>query len=162
MFAFFPLIGISQGVMPIIGYNFGAKKNKRVNEAINLSLIYGFLIAFIICFILTYFSSSIPIIFTHDKKLITYSPNAIFWLFITAPTVVFHLIAPSYYQALGKALPALLLTITTKALFLIPLVLILPYYLEIDGIWYSFPISDLLSAMICYYFLKKSTKKLIL
>ena len=160
MFAFFPLIGIAQGFMPIVGYNFGAKKFGRVKETINYSLIYGFLIASVICFILTYFSPLIPHVFTHDQKLIHYSPDAIFWLFITAPTVVFHLISPSYYQALGKALPALLLTITKQGLFLIPLVVVLPLYFGIDGIWYSFPISDVLSAITCYYFLRKGVKKL--
>ena len=160
MFAFFPLIGIAQGFMPIVGYNFGAKKFERVKETINYSLIYGFLIASVICFILTYFSPLIPHVFTHDQKLIHYSPDSIFWLFITAPTVVFHLIGPSYYQALGKALPALLLTITKQGLFLIPLVVVLPLYFGIDGIWYSFPISDVLSAITCYYFLRKGVKKL--
>ena len=160
MFAFFPLIGIAQGFMPIVGYNFGANKYNRVKETISLSLVYGFIIASIICFILTYFAPLIPQLFTHDKKLIHYSPDAIFWLFITAPTVVFHLIGPSYYQALGKALPALLLTITKQGLFLIPLVVVLPIYFGIDGIWYSFPISDILSAITCYYFLRKGVKKL--
>ena len=160
MFAFFPLIGIAQGFMPIVGYNFGANKYNRVKETISLSLVYGFIIASIICLKLTYFAPLIPQLFTHDKKLIHYSPDAIFWLFITAPTVVFHLIGPSYYQALGKALPALLLTIAKQGLFLIPLVVVLPIYFGIDGIWYSFPISDILSAITCYYFLRKGVKKL--
>ena len=128
MFAFFPLIGIAQGFMPIAGYNFGASQYQRVKQVINISLIYGFIVAAFICAILTYSSTWIPYIFTSDIKLIKYSPTAIFWLFITAPTVVFHLIGPSYYQAIGKALPALLLTITKQGLFLIPLVIILPRY----------------------------------
>ena len=158
MFAFFPLIGIAQGFMPIAGYNFGASQYKRVKQVINISLIYGFIVAAFICAILTYSSTWIPYIFTSDIKLIKYSPTAIFWLFITAPTVVFHLIGPSYYQAIGKALPALLLTITKQGLFLIPLVIILPRYYGIDGIWYSFPIADILSAITCFYFLRKGMK----
>ncbi|MDB4710828.1 MATE family efflux transporter [Flavobacteriales bacterium] len=161
MFAFFPLIGIAQGFMPIAGFNYGAKNYKRVKDVINISLIYGFIIASFICAILTFSSSWIPYIFTSDLKLIKYSPDAIFWLFITAPIVVFQLISPSYYQAIGKAFPALLLTITKQGLFLIPLVILLPYYYGINGIWYSFPISDILSAITCYYFLRKSVKKLI-
>ena len=160
MFAFFPLIGIAQGFMPIAGFNYGANNYKRVKEVINISLIYGFIIAAFICAILTYSSTWIPYIFTSDIKLIKYSPDAIFWLFITTPTVVFQLISPSYYQAIGKAFPALLLTITKQGLFLIPLVIVLPLYYGINGIWYSFPISDILSAITCYYFLRKSVKKL--
>lgn len=160
MFALFPLIGIAQGFMPIAGYNYGAKKYERVKSVINLSLLSGFVIASIIGLVLMIGSSYIPYIFTKDEKLIYYGPNAIFWIFSATPIIVFHLIAPSYYQAIGKATPALLLTLTKQGIFLIPLVLILPIYFGIEGIWYSFPISDVISAGICYYFLRRSTKKL--
>ena len=162
MFALFPLIGIAQGFMPIAGYNYGAKMYDRVNSVIKIALIYGFIIASFIGIILMVSSDLIPYIFTKDTKLIKHAPNAIFWIFSATPVIVFHLIAPSYYQAIGKAIPALLLTLTKQGLFLIPLVLILPIYFGIEGVWYSFPISDIISAGICFYFLRKSTSKLTL
>ena len=160
MFALFPLIGIAQGFMPIAGYNYGAGQYKRVKSVINIALLYGFFIACIIGFILMLGADYIPYIFTKDEKLILYGPKAIFWIFSATPVIVFHLIAPSYYQAIGKAVPAMLLTLTKQGIFLIPLVLILPIYFGIQGVWYSFPISDIISAGICYFFLKRSTKKL--
>ena len=162
MFALFPLIGIAQGFMPIAGYNYGAKMYDRVNSVIKIALIYGFIIASFIGIILMVSSDLIPYIFTKDTKLIKHAPNAIFWIFSATPVIVFHLIAPSYYQAIGKAIPALLLTLTKQGLFLIPFVLILPIYFGIEGVWYSFPISDIISAGICFYFLRKSTSKLTL
>ena len=162
MFALFPLIGIAQGFMPIAGYNYGAKMYERVNSVIKIALIYGFIIASFIGVILMVSSDFIPYIFTKDAKLIKHAPNAIFWIFSATPVIVFHLIAPSYYQAIGKAIPALLLTLTKQGVFLIPLVLILPIYFGIEGVWYSFPISDIISAGICFYFLRKSTSKLTL
>ena len=162
MFALFPLIGIAQGFMPIAGYNYGAKMYNRVNSVIKIALIYGFIIASFIGIILMVSSDLIPYIFTKDTKLIKHAPNAIFWIFSATPVIVFHLIAPSYYQAIGKAIPALLLTLTKQGLFLIPFVLILPIYFGIEGVWYSFPISDIISAGICFYFLRKSTSKLTL
>tara|TARA_B100001173_G_scaffold297165_1_gene293563 strand:- start:1126 stop:2499 length:1374 start_codon:yes stop_codon:yes gene_type:complete len=162
MFALFPLIGIAQGFMPIAGYNYGAKMYDRVNSVIKIALIYGFIIASFIGVILMVSSDFIPYIFTKDTKLIKHAPNAIFWIFSATPVIVFHLIAPSYYQAIGKAIPALLLTLTKQGVFLIPLVLILPIYFGIEGVWYSFPISDIISAGICFYFLRKSTSKLTL
>ena len=162
MFALFPLIGIAQGFMPIAGYNYGAKMYDRVNSVIKIALIYGFIIASFIGVILMVSSDFIPYIFTKDTKLIEHAPNAIFWIFSATPVIVFHLIAPSYYQAIGKAIPALLLTLTKQGVFLIPLVLILPIYFGIEGVWYSFPISDIISAGICFYFLRKSTSKLTL
>ena len=161
MFALFPLIGIAQGFMPIAGYNFGAKKYERVSKVINTALTSGVIIASFIGGVLVFGADLIPHIFTKDKKLITYAPNAIFWIFSSTPIIVFHLIPPSFYQAIGKAKPALFLTLIRQGVFLIPLVLILPRYFGIEGVWYSFPISDILSAIICYSFLKGSTKKLI-
>jgi len=160
MFAFFPLIGIAQGFMPIAGYNYGAKNFTRVKSVINVSLVSGLAVSAIIASILLGSSTYIPQIFTKDPALIEHGPTAIFWIFSATPIVVFLLIAPSYYQAIGKATPALLLTLTKQGLFLIPLVLTLPIYFGIEGIWYSFPISDVISAGICFYFLRKSTKKL--
>ena len=162
MFALFPLIGIAQGFMPIAGYNYGAKMYDRVKSVINYALVSGFIIAAIIGGVLMLSADYIPYLFTKDLKLIQHAPNAIFWIFSATPIIVFLLIAPSYYQAIGKAKPALLLTLTKQGIFLIPLVLILPMYYGIDGVWYSFPISDVISAIICFYFLRKSTSKLTL
>ena len=160
MFALFPLIGIAQGFMPIAGYNYGAKMYDRVKSVINYALISGFIIAAFIGGVLMLSADYIPYIFTKDPQLIEHAPNAIFWIFSATPIIVFLLIAPSYYQAIGKAIPALFLTLTKQGIFLIPLVLILPVYFGIDGVWYSFPISDVISAIICFYFLRKSTKNL--
>jgi len=160
MFAIFPLIGIAQGFMPIAGYNYGAKMYDRVKSVINYALISGFIIAALIGGVLMLSADYIPHLFTKDLKLIQHSPNAIFWIFSATPIIVFSLIAPSYYQAIGKAKPALFLTLTRQGIFLIPLVLVLPMYYGINGVWYSFPISDIISAIICFYFLRVSIKKL--
>lgn len=160
MFALFPLIGIAQGFMPIAGYNYGAKMYDRVKSVINYALVSGLIIAAFIGGVLMFSADYIPYLFTKDLKLIQHAPNAIFWIFSATPIIVFLLIAPSYYQAIGKAKPALLLTLTKQGIFLIPLVLVLPMYYGINGVWYSFPISDVISAIICFYFLRVSIKKL--
>ena len=128
---------------------------------IAIILALGLIIATFIGGLLIFGADLIPHIFTKDEKLIKFAPNAIFWIFSSTPIIVFHLIPPSFYQAIGKAKPALFLTLIRQGVFLIPLVLILPRYFGIEGVWYSFPISDILSAIICYSFLKISTKKLI-
>lgn len=160
MFALFPLIGIAQGFMPIAGYNYGAKMYDRVKSVINYALVSGLIIAAFIGGVLMFSADYIPYLFTKDLKLIQHAPNAIFWIFSATPIIVFLLIAPSYYQAIGKAKPALLLTLTKQGIFLIPLVLVLPMYYGINGVWYSFPISDVISAIICFYFLRVSIKKI--
>lgn len=160
MFAFFPLIGISQGLMPIVGYNYGARNFDRVKKAMRISLISGFLIAACIASLLLMSSSYIPRIFTNEKVLLEHTPKAIFWMFLVTPLLIFQLAGASYFQAIGKGLPALLLTLTKHSFFLVPVVLLLPLYLDLEGIWYSFPIADFLAASVCFYFLTKGLKKL--
>ncbi len=65
----------------------------------------------------------------------------------------------AYFQAIGKAKPALFLTLTKQGFFLIPFVLILPRFLGLDGIWYAFPISDVLAAAVTYAYLRMEMRK---
>jgi len=159
MFAFFPLIGISQGLMPIVGYNYGAGNFNRVKETMNKSLASGLLIAAFIGGFLLIGSSYIPTIFAKEDVMLENTPQAIFWVFLITPFLIFQLAGASYYQAIGRALPALLLTLSKQA-FLIPFILILPVYLGLEGIWYSFTAADLVSSLVCYYFLIKGLKRL--
>jgi Na+-driven multidrug efflux pump len=77
------------------------------------------------------------------------------------PTLIVQLLSSAYYQSIGKALPALILTLLKQGIFLIPLVLILPLYLGLDGIWYSFPIADLLTTIVSAIFIQKSMSRLV-
>jgi len=162
MFAFFPLLGIAQGFVPIAGYNYGARSFSRVREAVKKAILWGFIIASILSLILLIGSDWIPKIFASADEtiLLEQAPRAIFLIFLATPVVIFQLIGASYYQAIGKAKPALLLTLTKQLFFLTPLVMILPLFFGFDGIWYAFPIADLLSAAVCYFFLKIGMKKL--
>ncbi len=153
MFAFFPLIGIAQGFVPIVGYNYGAQQYDRVKEAIKTALVYGFFISVLLCGVLIVGSNYIPILFSKDAEIITYTPNAIFWIFLATPVVIFQLIGASYFQALGNGKMALLLTLSKQLFFLIPLLYITPPFYGLNGIWYAFPIADILSALLCSFFL---------
>jgi putative MATE family efflux protein len=161
MFAFFPLLGIAQGFVPIAGYNFGARSFTRVREAVKKAITWGFIIASVLSLILLLGAEWIPKIFASPEEtvLLEQAPRAIFLIFMATPVVIFQLIGASYYQAIGRAKPALLLTLTKQLFFLTPLVIILPLFFGFDGIWYAFPLADLLSAGVCYFFLKVGMRK---
>jgi putative MATE family efflux protein len=162
MFAFFPLIGIAQGFVPIAGYNYGARHYDRVREAVKLSITWGLLIAIILSALLLLGADSIPSIFTAKEEIdiLTHAPKAIFLIFMASPVVIFQLIGSSYFQAVGRATPALLLTLSKQLFFLTPLVLILPVFYGFDGIWYAFPLADILSASVCLLYLRLGLKRL--
>ncbi len=162
MFVFFPLIGIAQGFVPIVGYNYGAKKYDRVYEVVRLSSRVGLLIASILALMLLLGAEYVPMLFTdqYDIALRKYTPDAIFIIFLATPLLVYQLIGASFYQALGKGIPALLLTLTKQLFFLTPFAIVLPPIFGLEGIWYAFPIADVLSAAVCFYYLRRGVRKL--
>jgi len=159
MFALFPVMGISQGFLPIAGFNYGAKKYQRVRESINISIKYGTGLALVIFVIIMVFPADIVSVFTDDEVILRETPNALRLVFSVTPLIAVQMIGSGYFQAIGKAVPALLLTLTKQGFFLIPLILILPNYYGIFGVWISFPIADLLSTLVTGIFLNREVKQ---
>lgn len=156
MFSLFPVMGVVQGFMPIAGYNYGAKSYIRVTETVIKAVKYGTGVALLVFTLIILFPTAIVKIFTTDEMLIRLAPRALVLVFMAIPLITMQLIGSAYFQAIGKPLPALLLTLLKQGIFLIPLVLILPYYFDLNGVWYSFPIADILSTLITVIFLKRA------
>lgn len=162
MFALFPVFGITQGFLPIAGYNYGAKKLDRVRESINKAILYASIMGIIIFFIIMIFPESIARVFTSEAEILAKAPSAMRWVFCVVPIIALQLIGAAYFQAIGKATPALLLTLTRQAFFLIPLVIILPKFFGEIGVWVSFPIADGAATIITAYFLNKEVKNTLI
>lgn len=164
MFALFPIMGVTQGFLPISGYNYGAKNYERVKESIKISIYYATLFSFMIFAVIMFFAPEIVMLFTTKDassiKIITDTPGALRWGFAAVPIIAFQLIGAAYFQAIGKPRQALLLTLLKQGFFLIPLVLVMPHYFGLFGVWISFPIADILSTAVTVWFLKKEMNKL--
>ncbi|MGG6231280.1 MATE family efflux transporter [Tenacibaculum sp. SDUM215027] len=158
LFALFPVLGVTQGFLPIAGYNYGANNTKRVKEAIKTSILYGTGIAVLIFTMIMLFPNELVGVFTEDEKLLNLTPNALIIAFLATPVITTQLIGSAYFQAAGKALPALLLTLLKQGIFLIPLVYILPKFYGVNGVWMSFPIADVLSTVLTYAYLKREVR----
>jgi putative MATE family efflux protein len=160
MFALFPVLGITQGFLPIAGYNYGAEKWDRVREVIFTSIKYACGLGVLIFICLFFFTREIAGVFTDSEKIIEETSVALKLVFLAVPVIAIQLIGAAYYQAIGKATPALLLTLLRMGFILIPLILILPSYYGELGVWISFPIADILSTIITAYFLWKAMARL--
>lgn len=171
IFALFPVIGVNQGFLPIAGFNYGAQKMQRVRESINTSIKYSGLLALFIFTIIMVFPNEIVSIFisnsesmdamtiANNEEILRRTPSALRWVFAATPVIVVQLIGASYFQAVGRAIPALLLSLTKQGFFLIPLLLVLPGLMGVQGVWISFPIADVLSTVVTGYFLHRAVKK---
>ncbi|MBT8280805.1 MAG: MATE family efflux transporter [Muriicola sp.] len=170
MFALFPVFGVTQGFLPIAGYNYGAQKYERVRESINTAITYAAIVATVVFVGLMVFPAEITGLFLSSRAdmsaeemasnifVLENTPAAMRWVFAATPIIAIQLIGAAYFQAVGKAVPALLLTLTRQGFFFIPLILILPYYLGELGVWISFPIADILSTIVTGYFLRREVK----
>lgn len=159
MFANFPVLGITQGFIPIVGYNYGAKLMDRVAKIIQLSMLSATLIAFGIFSVIMIFTPQIISIFTNEPELISRTTPALRLVFLATPLIAINLLGGAYFQAIGRATPALILSISKQGILLIPLILILPVYFGMNGIWYAFPIADTGAALITLYYLAYQRRK---
>jgi putative MATE family efflux protein len=162
MFATFPIFGITQGFLPIAGYNYGAKNWKRVRKTINTSILYASALATSVFVLIVIFSESIPQIFSDDIRVSQQTPQALRYVFMALPIIGVQLIGAAYFQAIGKAKPALLLTLSRQGLFFIPLLYILTPIYGVVGVWISFPVADVLSTLVTVFFLNKAIRKELL
>ncbi len=158
MFALFPAYGVTQGFLPIAGYNFGAKKLKRVRLSINTAIKYATALAVFVFLLIMLFPESIARVFTDTQAVLDATPTAIRWVFAATPIIAWQLIGAAYFQAIGKAVPALLLTLLRQGLFFIPLIFVLPKYYGVMGVWMAFPIADVLATIVTAWFLNKEIK----
>jgi len=158
MFALFPVYGITQGFLPIAGFNYGAEKYQRVRETINTAIKYAALLAGLVFVFLMIFPVEITKLFTQDAEVLKETPPAMRWVFAATPIIAVQLIGAAYFQAIGKAIPALLLTLLRQGLFFIPLIFILPKFYGALGVWMAFPISDVLATIVTAYFLRREVK----
>jgi putative MATE family efflux protein len=158
MFSLFPVYGITQGFLPIAGYNYGAEKYPRVRKSISTAISYAALLATIVFVFLMVFPDAITSVFTRDEDVMRETPNAMRWVFAATPIIAIQLIGAAYFQAVGKATPALLLTLSRQGFFFIPLIFILPLFYGELGVWMSFPVADVLSTIVTAFFLHREVK----
>jgi Na+-driven multidrug efflux pump len=161
MFAFFPVIGIVQGIMPVIGFNFGANNPERVSQSIRLALRTSTLIGLLTTLLAFLAAPNIIGLFTNELDLIKLGSVALYWFFSAFPLLGIQKISISYFQAIGKAKPALLLSLLKQGI-LIPLMLTLPLFYGLDGIWYSLPITEVLATAAAYAYFRQEVKSQVI
>ena len=153
-----PMFGVNQGFLPIVGYNYGAKKMRRARESVKLASAVTTLIALFSAIIMFFFARQLISIFTDEIELIEPTISALRIVILAIPTIGIQVIASGMFQALGKAIPALFLSLLRQIIILIPLILVIPRFLGINGIWISFPLADLIAFAISLVFYLRELK----
>lgn len=156
---FMPIIGISQGAQPLIGFNYGARQYDRVKETLKKSVIAATCIALTGYAAIHIWPTEIVGLFTkNDPALVQMTSRAMLVYFALFPVIGFQMQCSNYFQAVGKPIQSTILNLSRQVLLFIPLLLILPHFWGINGVWRTAPIADglsvLLTAMLIYMEMK--------
>ena len=148
------VMGFTQGMQPIVGYNYGARAYDRVLKTLWMTV--GWSVAtttlgFLVCELFPY--QVVRIFVSEDgsgsaTELIEASARGLRILVLMLPLVGFNIVAGNLFQHIGKPKRAILLSVARQMLFLVPLIYFLPRYIGVDGVWYSIPIADLTSTIL--------------
>lgn len=147
-FLVLPVIGINQGVQPIISYNFGARKLDRSHSALKQGMFAASIVTFIGWLLVMFCSEQLISVFTPDPELIEIGTKFCFNWFAALLVIGFQIIGSNYFQAIGKPGIATFLTLMRQVTILIPLILILPHFFGLDGITFAAPIADLITGAV--------------
>lgn len=160
IFSLMPLVGIAQGFQPIAGYNYGAKKFQRVREAVRIANVSAITIAMFYFLLAVLLPRLVFSVFTTDPELLDIGAKALRIVSLAIILVGFQLVGAVFFQSVGMAAPALFLGILRQGVLLIPLVLVLPRFWGVTGVWAAFPIADTIAAAVTVIWLRREMKLL--
>ncbi|MGD2248120.1 MAG: MATE family efflux transporter [Candidatus Methanofastidiosia archaeon] len=141
-FVFMPVYGLNQGFMPIVGYNYGHKKPERIKKTIVYGCIISFVFSMIGFFIFQVYPSHLVKIFNDDTQLVAIGTHALKTISLLYPVVGFTIIASVTFQAFGKGLKSLLISVLRQIILLLPLVYLFGKIGGLSLIWYAFPAAE--------------------
>ena len=142
------VLGLTQGMQPIVSYNYGAKHPDRVRKTLLLTMFWATLVTtvgFVVC---VGFPELVVRIFTPEPLLIERASWAMRVMCMFMPVIGFQLVTTNFFQSIGKVNKSIFLSLTRQVLMLIPLLTILPLFIGVNGVWYSMPISDVVAAIL--------------
>ena len=148
MFAIMPGIVIGQGLQPVLGFNYGARRFDRALKTIKLAIAAATACCAVVFMFLYFIPEPFIRIFTADNELIALSSYAAKRLFLFLYLVGFIMVGSLVFQSIGKAIQSFVTSIARPVLFLIPLIFILPRFLQLDGVLLAFPIAEALTFLL--------------
>lgn len=152
------VMGFNQGMQPIAGYNFGANLYSRVDQVLRKTVVRATIVTTTGFLIGQLFPRAVASIFTDDAHLIELSANGMRIVFMSYPIIGFQMVTANFFQSIGKVGKSIFMSLSRQLLFLLPCLLILPYFWGINGIWYSMPIADTISSIIAGVLLVRQLK----
>lgn len=148
MFFVMIVFGVTQGMQPILGYNYGASQWKRVTETLRKGIWIGVTITTIGWIVTQMFPDTISSMFTTDKAMIAIARDGFRIFFLAYPVIGAQIVIQNYFQSIGHPKLSIFLSLTRQLIFLVPMLWLLPRFLGINGVWGAMAVSDLLAFLL--------------
>lgn len=160
------VMGLNHGMQPIVGYNYGAKNYDRVRRVLFMTIGWATIVTTVGFLVCQLFPEYVVRLFAKEDgsgdatELIALSTHGLRAILVAFPIVGFSIVVGNFFQYIGKAKRAILLSMTRQMLFILPLLVLLPPLWGQDGVWYAIPIADTLAAMLALVLLIYQLRKL--
>lgn len=151
-FIFMPVFGLNNGMIPIIAYNYGAKRRKRITHTIKLSAVYATIIMIIGFFIFQTFPDRLLMMFKASEHMFSIGIPALRIISVSFIFAGTSIILSTVFQALDKGIFSLIISLVRQLIILLPLAYALSN-ISLDALWLAFPISDFLALLLSFFFL---------
>lgn len=159
-FVFMPVFGMNQGLMPILGYNYGAKNRKRMMKALKLGLVTAFVIMSLGTVLFCAIPDKLLGLFNASDAMLSIGKTALRRISMSFPIAAYCIIIGSLFQAIGDGYKSMIISIVRQIIFLIPSAYIFGKIAGLDAVWFSFICAEIISASLTTYYLLKTRKKL--
>ena len=160
-FAFLPIIGMNNGMVPIIAYNYGARKPDRIMQVIKLSMTYALCIMIVAVLVFQFLPDRLLGIFQASDEMLAIGIPALrtlSWSFLFGGITI---VLSSVFQALGRGIQSMLISIFRQLLIVLPLAFLLSRTGNLNLVWWAFPVSDVLALIFAAYLLSRTYRQVI-
>lgn len=154
-----PIFGLNQGAQPIIGFNFGAKQYDRANKTFKISALAAVVIMTTGWVLIQTIPQVIVGMFNKDPKLMAVTINGAKIYLLMLPIIGISITGSNYIQSIGKAKVAMFLSLLRQVILLIPMIIVLPKFFGLNGVWYAQPVADFLATIITGIILYRELKR---
>ena len=153
------VMGLNQGMQPIAGYNYGARQYKRVKEVFWMTASWAVVISTVCWIVSVFFPRAACSLFTTDPELLSLSSVGLRRMNLVVMVVGFAMVVGNFFQCLGMVKISIFMSLSRQLIFLLPLVYTLPLYFKESGVWFSFPIADVISLTFAIFFITRLFRK---
>ena len=142
------VMGITQGMQPIAGYNYGAEKFGRVTQVFKYSILYATIVMTLSFLLCEFMPGPLIRMFTQDSRLIEFAEEGMRIIVLVNPVIGFQIVVGHFFQSSGMPKKSIFLSLSRQLLFLIPMLFVLPEFFGTKGVWMSMPAADSISAIV--------------